>query len=213
MRAVLDRHGLDLAPDRVEAAAQVCRVAHYEAWMANRQFDARDAAALYVETLADALPLDPVMHAELRDAFAATPEHLEIPLVPGVRDVLEALDAAGIALGIICDVGFTPSIVLRANLERHGVLRHFSHWSFSDEVGTYKPDRRIFDHALSGLASEPGHAWHLGDLRRTDIAGAKAAGMRAARIAVIHDDTDEENGPSGDVVVTEYAQLLPALGL
>jgi putative hydrolase of the HAD superfamily len=210
---VLARRGIDIGADRIEAAAQISRGAHYDAWMANQQFGARDAAALYVETLADLLPADPQTHDELRDAFAATPENLEIPLVPGVRAVLAALDDAGVSLGIICDVGFTPSVVLRANLERHGVLGHFDHWSFSDEVGTYKPDPRIFGHALDGLGAAPADAWHVGDLRRTDIAGAHAAGMRAARVAVIHDDVDEANGPSGDVVVTDYAQLLPALGL
>lgn len=210
---MLAARGVELPAERIEDAARVGRAAHHSAWLENRQFDARAVAARYVETLADLLPADDALHAELRDAFAATPENLEIPLVPGVRDVLQQLDAAGIALGIICDVGLTPSTVLRANLDRHDVLRHFTHWSFSDEVGTYKPDPRIFGHALTGLDARPEDAWHVGDLRRTDIAGAQAFGMRAARVTVIHDDTDDANGPSGDVVVSDYRELPTALGL
>lgn len=212
VREVLAAHGISVPAERVEAAAQVGRAAHHEAWLENRQFDARAVAALLVEALADALPADDDLHAELSAAFATTPANLEIPLVPGVRDVIEALAAADVALGIICDVGLTPSTVLRSNLERHGVLGHFAHWSFSDEVGTYKPDPRIFDHALGGLRASPDEAWHVGDLRRTDVVGAQRAGMRAARVTMIYDDTDDANGPPGNVVLTHYAELLPALG-
>jgi FMN phosphatase YigB (HAD superfamily) len=88
----------------------------------------------------------------------------------------------------------TPSTSLRRYLDAHGVLEHFDHWSFSDEVGVYKPDRRIFEHALGGLGvTEPGRVAHVGDLRRTDVAGARGMGMHAIRFAGINDDA-----PKGD---------------
>jgi FMN phosphatase YigB (HAD superfamily) len=90
------------------------------------------------------------------------------------------------------------------------VLALFDHWSFSDEVGWYKPDRRIFEHALAGLGGvDPGRAAHVGDIRRTDVAGAQAMGMLAVRYCGISDDTD--SGPEGDVVVADHAHLSAAL--
>ena len=104
----------------------------------------------------------------------------------------------------------TPSTILRAHLDRHGVLELFDHWSFSDEVGWYKPDRRIFEHALEGLGGvAPDRAAHVGDIRRTDVAGALGMGMVAVRYCGISDDT--EPGPEGDVVVDDHADLAALL--
>ncbi len=124
---------------------------------------------------------------------------------------LPSLSGRGIRLGIICDVGFTPSSALLAHLERHGLVKYFDHWSFSDEVGVYKPDPRIFTHALDGLGRpDPARCVHVGDRKRTDVAGARAAGMRAVRITTAFEDPDE--GPD-DIVISSYEQLLPALEL
>ena len=106
----------------------------------------------------------------------------------------------------------TPSTILREHLEKHGLLEWFDHWSFSDEVGVYKPDRRIFDHALAGLGGvDPAEAAHIGDLRRTDIAGAKALGITAVRYTGVFDDPPAEGLPEADLVVADHADLATAL--
>ena len=153
------------------------------------------------------------LRPRILEAFAGQGESAELRLLDGVADALAALSERGIRLGIICDVGFTPSPALLGHLERHGLLGYFDHWSFSDEVGVYKPDPRIFEHALDGLGGpDPGDCVHVGDRRRTDVAGAQALGMRAVRItAAFEDDSDHE--PPGDVVIASYDDLLPALGL
>jgi putative hydrolase of the HAD superfamily len=97
-------------------------------------------------------------------------------------------------------------------LEKHGLLDWFDHWSFSDEVGVYKPDRRIFDHALAGLGGiDPAEAAHIGDLRRTDIAGAKALGITAVRYTGVYDDPHVDGLPEADLVVADHAELPAAL--
>ena len=68
------------------------------------------------------------------------------PLAPNVALTLRRLKDAGVRLGIVCDVGMVPSPLLRVALEHHGVIGLFDHWSFSDEVGVYKPSRDIFVH-------------------------------------------------------------------
>lgn len=187
------------------------------AWEENRQFTGDHAARYAIERLADDA-VDASRLAELSDrlldAFHGCSETAEVVPVDGVADVLDDLRSRGIRVGIICDVGLMSSPFLRAHLDRHGLLGHFDHWSFSDEVGVYKPDRRIFEHALSGLGgADPRRSAHVGDRRRTDIAGASAMGMRAVRITAVYDDDDPGQGPSGDAVIDSYGTLLDALDL
>ena len=186
-----------------------------DGWRANRQFTGNDAAhaicAAVEEVFADS-PAVAALRPRICAAFAGQGEGADLHLVDGVADTLAALSGRGVRLGIICDVGFTPSPALLAHLERQGLLEYFDHWSFSDEVGVYKPHAKIFEHALAGLGNpDPSRCVHVGDRRRTDVAGAQSAGMRAVRITTVFEDLEE--GPPGDVVISSYDQLLPALGL
>jgi HAD superfamily hydrolase (TIGR01549 family) len=185
-----------------------------ESWRANRQFTGVHAAHSICDALEASFADSPAiagLRAEICAAFAGQGEGAELHLVDGVPDTLAALAERGIRLGIICDVGFTPSPALLAHLERHGLVKYFDHWSFSDEVGVYKPDPRIFTHALDGLGRpDPARCVHIGDRKRTDVAGARAAGMRAVRITSAFEDPD--HGPD-DIVISSYEELLPALGL
>jgi FMN phosphatase YigB (HAD superfamily) len=192
-----------------------------EAWRANRQYTGADAAHAIADAAEGAFAAAAFaegagiagLRPRLLDAFAGEGQGADPALVDGVADALAGLSALGVRLGIICDVGFTPSPVLLGHLERHGLLKYFDHWSFSDEVGVYKPDPRIFDHALVGLGRpDPARCVHVGDRRRTDVAGAQALGMRAVRITAVFED-DPDQGPSGDVVIGSYEELLPALCL
>jgi FMN phosphatase YigB (HAD superfamily) len=116
-------------------------------------------------------------------------------------------------LGIVCDVGLTSSTTLRERLERFGLLRHFDHWSFSDEVGSFKPFPPIFEHAMAGLGiDEPAAIAHVGDGRRTDVAGALAMGMTAVR-ATWFADRGPETGPEADYVVADIRDVPTVLGL
>jgi HAD superfamily hydrolase (TIGR01549 family) len=185
-----------------------------DSWRANRQYTGVDAAQSIADAVERELPdLERSLRARILEAFAGQGENAELMLVEGVSEVVAALSGCGIRLGIICDVGFTPSPALLGHLERHGLLKFFDHWSFSDEVGVYKPDRRIFEHALEGLGRpDPARCVHIGDRRRTDVVGARAVGMRAVRITSAYDD-GSHGEPSGDLVISSYAELLPALGL
>jgi putative hydrolase of the HAD superfamily len=85
--------------------------------------------------------------------------------------------------------------------------------SFSDEVGHYKPDRAIFDHALAGLGGiPPERAAHVGDRRRTDVSGAAAIGMTPVRYNAVYED-DSIPAPEGEIVVGDLAELPRVLGV
>ena len=184
---------------------------YVEHWTTNQQYQSVAAAEEMLERLGFAVPAN-VRH-ELVEAFTTVGARATLHLTEGIEACLRALKGAGLKLGIICDVGMTSSTLLRAHLDNAGVLELFDHWSFSDEVGHYKPSPTIFEHALAGLGGvEPQRAAHVGDIRRTDIAGAKAMGMVAVRYTGISDD-DTQTTPEGDIVLASHAELAAALGV
>ncbi len=148
----------------------------------------------------------------LHDAFVGVGDTTDLLLTPNVAATVATLKNAGVRIGIVCDVGFTPSTTLRRHLDRHGLLGSFDHWSFSDEVGCYKPSPVIFEHALAGLGAVAERTAHVGDLRRTDVAGALAMGMTAVRYTGVHDD-DSQSEPEAHHVVADHADLPGVLGV
>jgi len=174
-------------------------------WHAGVQRSGEDAARHALSILE--LPITDELSAELIELFVGAGHGIDFQLCPGIETCLRTLKEAGLKIGIICDVGFTPSSVLREHLDRRGLLQYFDGWSFSDEVGAYKPSKVIFDHALATLGDpSPNRVAHIGDLRRTDVAGARAMGMMAVRYSAVFDDPPE-NGPEANVVVHDYADL------
>lgn len=208
----LGAFGRSVADHELDVAFEGAWRRFNDAWAANRQYVVTDAARDVIADLGLADPDDSIAAALVADLDRLA-EHAALQLTPGVEGCLRRLKDAGLRLGIICDVGMTPSPALRAALARHGVLDLFDHWSFSDEVGWYKPAPEIFRHALDGLGGvDPARAAHVGDIRRTDIAGAKAIGMLAVRYAGISDDTDDSQ-PEGDILYADHEQLPALLGL
>jgi len=130
----------------------------------------------------------------------------DVRALDGARETLAALERAGVACALVCDTGLTPGRVVRRHLEREGLLSALTIQAFSDEVGTPKPDARTFTAALDPLGVPPDRAFHVGDLRRTDVAGARALGMTSIRIRQLFDD-DPSPHPEADYVVDSHADL------
>lgn len=208
---ILEESGYRVEREQLDAVMESAWTRYVQAWTSNEQYLWAQAAEEHVEELGFEVPPD--VRDALIDAFGRAGDQAELHLSEHVEGCIRSLKAAGVRIGIICDVGMTPSSTLRAHLERHGVLTLFDHWSFSDEVGVYKPERRIFEHALAGLGGvEPGRAAHVGDIRRTDVAGAKGMGMVAVRYTGISDDTSVDD-PEADHVIADHADLPGVLGL
>jgi putative hydrolase of the HAD superfamily len=210
---LLEDAGFAVSRERLDAVLDESWQRYVEHWKANRQFQFAEAAEHCLEALGYDVPPD--VRDKLVDAFGRVGEHAELHLTEGIGDCLAALAGRGVRLGIVCDVGMTPSPILRDFLDRAGLLKFFGAWAFSDEVGHYKPSPVIFEHVLAGLGGvAPARAAHVGDLRRTDVAGARAMGMVAVRYTGVYDDdADAEGQPEADVVVASHAELPAALGL
>jgi FMN phosphatase YigB (HAD superfamily) len=211
---LLEGEGVALERERLGAAFDSTWQLYVEHWQANRLFGANDA----VDAVLAALDEDPgpAVRRALVEVITDPPPERTPSLTDHIAGCLDRLRSAGLRIGIICDVGLTPSVTLRRWLVHHGLLDRFDHWSFSDEVGVFKPDPAIFAHALEGLGvEEPGRAAHVGDLRRTDVAGSRAAGMVSVRYTGVFDDPGPEHGEvaEAELVVADHADLPRALNL
>ena len=208
----LSTHDVQATPEQVAAAFDSGWEWFVGRWKANEHTTTRESVAVSLSHLPVPVNDDSVVDAVTALVVAGS-DPATITLAPGIGNCLETLASAGVQLGIICDVGMTPSTTLRGYLDHHGLLQHFSHWSFSDEVGCYKPDPRIFAHAAEGLGQpDPSRTAHVGDLRRTDVAGAQGVGWTAVRYHGLSDDP-RDVGPEGDVVVAHHDDLPGVLGI
>ncbi|TMK58996.1 MAG: HAD family hydrolase [Actinobacteria bacterium] len=175
-------------------------------WAEGRHLHPHEAAESLVRTLG----VEGAAREMVVEAFLGAGREVDLEFAPGIGACLEALRERGLRLGIVCDVGFSGGELLRELLEAEGLLQHFSGWGFSDEVGHYKPAPQIFE-ALTALGAEAARAVHVGDLRRTDIAGGAALGMRTVRYRGMNPGGDAEDGVEADIVLDDHAQLLDAV--
>ncbi len=129
--------------------------------------------------------------------------------VPGARETLERIKNFGLSTALVCDTGMRPGKLVRELLMQHELAPLLDVLIFSDEIGVPKPERRMFDAALSAIGGGP--AVHIGDLRRTDIAGARGAGLGAVRFRGVYDDASDH--PDGDEIIDDLLDLTRLLGI
>ncbi len=135
---------------------------------------------------------------------------LEVPphATSGAQDTLHRV-ARQHRLGLICDTALSPGRHLRVILARLGLLPHLRVLSFSDEVGVSKPDPRVFERVLLALGVQSFEATHVGDMQRTDVAGALAAGMHA--IHFVGANRLDEDCSTAEAVIHDLSALPPVL--
>lgn len=95
-------------------------------------------------------------------------------LTEDALQVLDRLAAAGIATGIITN-GF--SFLQKRKVLMHGLAERVRFVLTSEDAGAHKPDPRIFRMALDQVGVAAADAWHVGDHRDNDLAGALNAGL------------------------------------
>lgn len=144
-------------------------------------------------TLADTLRHD------FRAEFANT-----CVLFPDAMHTLEALRSAGFKLGLITN-GFVR--VQSRKLEHLALVPMFDTILISDAEGVHKPDPEIFHRALERLGVDAAHACYVGNHPEADVAGAKAAGLKA----VWRRDPFFELPRAADAVIEELGDLLAAV--
>jgi FMN hydrolase / 5-amino-6-(5-phospho-D-ribitylamino)uracil phosphatase len=193
---------VEVEPKLVAAALEELGMRWERSWGEGVHLHPREGG----EMLVRALGVEDRVGELVIEAFLEAGRSVELELAPDIGAALEALKGRGARLGIVCDVGFSRGALLRDLLAREGLIEHFDGWAFSDETGHYKPAPQAFEAALASLGSGAQEAMHVGDLRRTDVAGAAALGMRTVRYRGMHDD--DEPGPEADFVVDSHLELV-----
>jgi putative hydrolase of the HAD superfamily len=110
--------------------------------------------------------------------------------------LLETLRERGLKLALVTNV-FDPPELVRAELERLGVVQRLDAIVLSSEAGARKPAPAIFELALDLLGGvAPEHALMVGDRLQQDIGGAAAVGMHTCQALWFRADDGE--GPEPD---------------
>ena len=94
-------------------------------------------------------------------------------LLPHALELLEHLSPR-YPLTIVSN-GFIE--VQQRKMASSGIEQYFSHVVLSENVGALKPDKRIFEHALSLNGAQPHETIMIGDNFEADICGAQNAGI------------------------------------
>lgn len=98
--------------------------------------------------------------------------------MPGARQVLERFHHHGVRLAVVSNCACGPE-VLRYELGKHGLADRLEFIMVSAEYSVRKPNPLLFEMAAAKLGLACKDIWFVGDRLDTDVAGAKAAGMKA----------------------------------
>lgn len=172
----------------------------------HRGYTTADRIRWLLAQLAIERPLDCEHIARAVDEVDQTLTTFPPPLLPGAGEGIRAL-ASRYKLAIVSDTGFASGRAQDRLLEQDGLLEHFTATIYSMDVGHSKPRPEPFQKALEALGADPHEAIHVGDIERTDIAGALAVGMRAIRIDVIRPGGSSD----AEYVATSYDALVEYL--
>jgi len=175
--------------DRDGAVAELFAAQH-------RRFELELAGVPVARFVARLIELDDHGHADKRTSYGVLVREHGLPdaladrlvqshrdlspgvgeLFPDARATLEELRRRGFRLGLITNGRVETQ---GAKLRRLGLEPFFDATLISEREGVRKPERRIFELALSRLGVSADQAWFVGDHPMADVAGARAAGLTA----------------------------------
>jgi len=106
--------------------------------------------------------------------------------VPGSRNALRALAAAGVRLAVTSNSDGTVADLLRRHewvqVGDDGPGVPVEVITDSGLVGVGKPDPRVFEATVDGLGLPPERILHVGDSVHFDVDGAAAVGMQSVHM-------------------------------
>ncbi len=177
-----------------------------DAWRSGIFMPLEDRVAYAFKLLG--LRYDPDLVARVARDLSEAGRDANVITLPGAQEAIPEL-ARHYKLGIVSDTSVSGGEVLRGYLDHAGLLPYFSSFSFSNETGVVKPDRRAFAVALEDLETSPEQAMHVGDIPRTDIGGAFNAGYP---YAVLYTGRSEREGePEPTARIADHRRLLELL--
>jgi HAD superfamily hydrolase (TIGR01549 family) len=199
LRARLGEAGFEVTEERAETAIRA-EIAYYlthhlDGSDRDSLDDLRDRCAAVMR---EALGIDGLDQPTARQALMGA---LEFRPYEDTIPALRELRADGYALAVVSNW----DCALPDWLREVGVLELVDAVVTSAEVGVAKPDARVFRRALELTDAGAAEAVHVGDSPDNDVAGARAAGIRAVLL--------RRNGdpPSGVESISSLCELAPLL--
>ncbi|MDD3448704.1 MAG: HAD family hydrolase [Gammaproteobacteria bacterium] len=187
------RHSVEsLRAERLALAEREPRLRHHMTALRKASLAAAAAAAGY--------PAEPTAAAAFEVFLAA---RQRVTPYPDVVPAILRLRAAGLVVGALTNGN--------ADVRRIGLGHLFAFALQAEEVGAPKPHPRLFEAACERAGVAPGALLHVGDEPETDIAGARAAGVRAVWMNRLGHPPPAEHRP--DAEVRDMDGLLELLGL
>lgn len=203
LREELQRCGYAMTPAQMQSAYKTAWEYFDARWAKQIAFAATEGLHAMLRHLDARLPAE--SFERVRQFFEEA--YQNPPPLEGAVEAVQKL-AKQYPLALISDTAWTPGRVLRQIFARYEILDCFRVLIFSGEIGRTKPHRQMFELALNGLGVRPPECLHIGDLQHTDVAGAKAAGMRAAWIyrPQYAGETQKDHAP--DVVASSVMEVM-----
>jgi|DewCreStandDraft_1066081.scaffolds.fasta_scaffold00323_57 putative hydrolase of the HAD superfamily len=172
-------------------------------WTLSREASQRFWLWVYDRVLAEA-GLSDAERAGLAEACLERFLHHDTwHLFPDALPVIKQLHAQGYRMGIISNW----EDWLEALLVKREIAAYFDPVVISGAVGYEKPEREIFELALTRAGVKPAEAIHIGDSLEADVAGARSAGITP----VLLDRLGRYHGTAVDCARITSLQELPAL--
>ncbi|PSQ65488.1 MAG: HAD family hydrolase [Halobacteriales archaeon SW_9_67_24] len=125
----------------------------------------------------------------LARAYDDATDHAAVSFRPGAQTALERAREHG-RVGLITNGGRATQKQKLASLDIHDA---FETHVYAGETTPPKPATEPFDRALAALDAEPERTLYVGNSLRHDVAGARAAGLRAAWFPVADDRDDRDD--------------------
>ena len=113
--------------------------------------------------------------------------------------ILEKLKNSSITLGVVSNWDSRLHTILKGT----GLAEYFDFILASAEVGSAKPDKKIFIEAIRRSGVKPAEVCHIGDDLRADIRGANSVGIEAILI-----DRNRKHKKNSLATISSFQELL-----
>lgn len=159
-------------------------------------------------TLAERRGRDADHARAVADAFGAERDHADVRFLPGAREVLDAL-AERHQLGLVTNGA--PEMQ-EPKLAALAIADRFEEIVYAGAETLAKPHPSPFERILNRLDATPDRSVHVGNSLASDIAGAKASGLRAVWVPC-GDETATDGAGDPDHTLDSLHDLHTVLGL
>lgn len=147
---------------------------------------------------------NPDLARQIADWFT---EHRITSMQPfdGAIQTLQTLKTAGVRMALISNgKGETQ----REKVVSFGLEPIFECIILEGEFGVGKPDRRVFDHALKELDSEPADTWMVGDNLQWEVAAPQALGITGIWVDWRGTGLPSDSEVTPDRIIRSIAELV-----